>query len=99
MSIFEDEILNNSTKHIPNLQLAQDIFLLEHHFAHDEEALKASVMQTIEEEKMAPLYTELCERLGWDMDSDFEAQLRYVYALFSSFSIFSSISMFSLSSF
>ena len=76
MSIFEDEILNNSTKHIPNLQLAQDIFLLEHHFAADEEALKTAILQTIEEDKMAPLYIELCDRLGWDKDEALEARLR-----------------------
>ena len=77
MSIFEDEILNNSTKHIPDLQLAQNIFLLEHHFAEDEEALKATIMQSIEEDKMAPLYENLCERLGWEKDEALEAQLRY----------------------
>lgn len=76
MSIFEDEILNNSTKHIPDLQLAQNIFLLEHHFAEDEEALKATIMQSIEEDKMAPLYENLCERLGWEKDEALEAQLR-----------------------
>jgi 26S proteasome regulatory subunit N7 len=76
MSIFEDEILNSSTKHIPDLQLAQSIFLLENGFGEDEEGLKASILGSIEEDKMAPLYGELCERLGWEKDEGLEARLR-----------------------
>ena len=82
MSIFEDEILNSSTKHIPDLQLAQSIFLLENGFGEDEEGLKASILGSIEEDKMAPLYGELCERLGWEKDEGLEARLRYGDAVF-----------------
>jgi len=79
MSIFEDEILNNTTKYYPDLNLSQRIFLLENNFDEDEESkisLKDSIMTVIEEEKMTPLYTNLCERLGWERDEDFEARIR-----------------------
>jgi 26S proteasome regulatory subunit N7 len=77
-AVEEDE----DPKPVPDMALAQDLYLLELAQSKPEEVpdvaeVKARVLATIKAEKAEPLYTSVCvEKLGWPVDVALQAELK-----------------------
>jgi 26S proteasome regulatory subunit N7 len=68
-------------KVVPDMALAQDLYLLELALTKPEAVpdvaqVQARVMATIKAEKQEPLYTHLCEKLGWTVDTALQTELK-----------------------
>lgn len=63
---------DENEKQIPNLNLAHKIFLAENKIKKNEntDELKKTIIEDIILDSMASLYTELCEKFGWERDED-----------------------------
>ena len=75
--VAEDE----EPKMVPDMALAQDVYLLELALSKPEVVpdvaeVKARVLAHIKEDQQEPLYTSLCETLGWPVDTALQTELR-----------------------
>jgi len=61
----------------PNMELANTVFLLESKApGNDAEARRSEILEHIKADSMAPYYTILCQRFGWEEDSQLLDDLR-----------------------
>lgn len=67
--------LDEDTKLCPNLQLCQDVYKYEvivknGSDAERQEELKATILQQVFDDNMAPYYDQLCSKFEWVVDEE-----------------------------
>ena len=68
---------DENAKQNPNLELSHKVFLIENKLKKNEniDDLKKIVLDDIQSDSMAALYSELCEKFGWQVEEGVVSQM------------------------
>jgi hypothetical protein len=78
--------LDEDTKPCPNLKLCQDVYKYEVSIknvdaSEKSESLKATILEQVFEDNMAPYYEQLCTKFEWTTDAEKLTAMRYLFLL------------------